>query len=141
MFVESRDQSRQFFFTVWDKLSRSEALSPLEALIAGVIRAHSEYHRVLGQGDGALERDFGGGETNPFLHMGLHVALIEQLQTDRPAGIMAVYRQLLQQNSHDVHGLEHRLMEILAAVLWVANQRGALPDEQDYLARVRAMLR
>ena len=141
MFVESRDQSRQFFFTVWEKLSRSEALSPLEALIAGVIRAHPEYHRVLGQGERALERDFGGGETNPFLHMGLHVALIEQLQTDRPAGIMAVYRQLLQQNSHDVHGLEHRLMEILAAVLWAANQRGALPDEQDYLARVRAMLR
>ena len=30
MFVDSRDQSRQFFFTVWEKLSRNEALSPLE---------------------------------------------------------------------------------------------------------------
>ena len=141
MFVESRDQSRQFFFTVWEKLSRSEVLSPLEAVIAGVIRAHPEYHRVLAQGDSALERDFGGGEANPFLHMGLHVALIEQLQTDRPAGMTTLYRQLLVQDGHDVHGLEHRLMEILAAVLWDANQRGAMPDEHGYLTRVRALLR
>jgi Domain of unknown function (DUF1841) len=141
MFVESRDQSRQFFFTVWEKISRSEALSPLEAVIAGVLRAHPEFHGVLGQGEKVLERDFGGSEANPFLHMGLHVALIEQLQTDRPAGITALYRQLLVQDGHDAHGLEHRLMEILAAVLWAANQRGAMPDEQEYLTRVRALLR
>ena len=141
MFVESRDQSRQFFFTVWEKLSRGEALSPLEALIADVIRAHPEYHRVLGQGEGGLEHDYSERDTNPFLHMGLHVALIEQLQTDRPAGIMALYRQLRVQERDDVHGLEHRLMEILAAVLWAANQRGAMPDEHDYLVRLRALLR
>lgn len=141
MFVDSRDQSRQFFFTVWEKLSRNEALSPLEALIAGVIREHPQYHRVLGLGERALERDFAGGEVNPFLHMGLHVALIEQLQSNRPAGIVAIYRQLLAQDHHDVHGLEHRLLDILAAVLWAANQRGAMPDEGDYLGRVRSLLR
>ena len=141
MFVESRDQSRQFFFAVWEKMARGEALSPLENLIAEIIRAHPEYHRVLGQGERALERDFGAGDTNPFLHMGLHVALVEQLQTDRPPGIMALYKQLVTQESHDVHGLEHRIMEQLAAVLWAASQRGAMPDEQDYLARLRAFLR
>lgn len=141
MFVESRDQSRQFFFQVWEKMARGEALSPLEALIAEVIRAHPEYHVVLGQGERALERDFGGGQANPFLHMGLHVALIEQLQTDRPAGITALYRQLVSEAGHDVHGLEHRIMEQLGAVLWAASQRGAMPDEQDYLARLRALRR
>ena len=110
MFVESRDQSRQFFFQVWEKMARGEVLSPLEALIAEVIRAHPEYHVVLGQGERAVERDFGGGQANPFLHMGLHVALIEQLQTDRPAGITALYRQLVNEAGHDVHGLEHRIM-------------------------------
>lgn len=141
MFVESRDESRQFFFTVWEKMAHGEALSPLEALIAEVIGAHPEYHRVLGQGERALARDFTAGDTNPFLHMGLHVALIEQLQTDRPPGIMALYRQLALQESRDVHGLEHRIMEQLAAVLWAANQRGGVPDEQDYLARLRVLLR
>ena len=141
MFVESRDQSRQFFFAVWEKIARSEALSPLEALIAEVIRAHPEYHRVLGQGEQALAHDFAAGDTNPFLHMGLHVALVEQLQTDRPLGIMSLYRQLILHESHDAHALEHRIMEQLAAVLWAANQRGGVPDEQDYLARLRVLLR
>lgn len=140
MFVESRDQSRQFFFVLWEKMSRGEALSPLEALIANVIRAHPEYHAVLKEGERALERDF-GGESNPFLHMGLHVALIEQLQTDRPAGVTALYQRLVAQAGHDVHGLEHRIMEQLGAVLWAASQRGAMPDEQDYLARLRALLK
>jgi hypothetical protein len=54
---------------------------------------------------------------------------------------MALYKQLVTQDSHDVHDLEHRIMENLAAVLWAANQRGAMPDEQDYLARLRALLR
>ena len=141
MFVESRDESRQFFFVVWEKMARHEALSPLEALIAEVIGAHPEYHHVLAQGDRAIERDFGAGDRNPFLHMGLHVALVEQLQTDRPAGIMTLYRQLAAQEPHDVHGLEHRILDTLAAVLWAANQRGGMPDEQDYLARLRGMLR
>lgn len=141
MFVESRDQSRQFFFAVWEKMARGEMLSPLENLISEVIRTHPEYHRVLGLGDKALERDFGAADTNPFLHMGLHVALIEQLQTDRPPGITALYKQLVTQESADVHGLEHRIMEQLAGVLWAASQRGGMPDDQDYLKRVRSLLR
>lgn len=140
MFVESRDQSRQFFLVLWEKMSHGEALSPLEALIAEVIRAHPEYHSVLKDGERALERDFGGA-TNPFLHMGLHVALIEQLQTDRPSGITALYRLLLGEAGGDVHGLEHRIMEQLGSVLWTASQRGGMPDEQDYLARLRALLK
>lgn len=141
MFVESRDQSRQFFFAVWAKMSGGEPLTPLETLIAEVIRAHPEYHRVLGLGDRALERDFDAADANPFLHMGLHVALVEQLQTDRPPGITALYRQLVTQERADVHGLEHRIMEQLASVLWAAGQRGGMPDEQDYLQRVRKLLR
>lgn len=141
MFVESRDQSRQFFLTVWQKLAQGEALGPLEAVLAGVIRAHPEYHRVLAQGEAALTRDFGPGDTNPFLHMGLHVALIEQLQSDRPAGIVALYRQLLPQHADAIHGLEHRIIECLATALWAAGSSGQPPDEQDFLTRVGRLLR
>lgn len=141
MFVESRDQSRQFFFVVWRKLASGEALSPLESLVAGVIKAHPEYHRTLGEGERALDRDFDAGQPNPFLHMGLHVALIEQLQTDRPAGVKAIHQGLVMQAAGDVHAAEHRMLDCLAQVLWAASQRGTAPDEQDYLARLKALLR
>ena len=143
MFVESRDESRQFFRAVWQKMARNEALEPLESVVASVIRAHPEYHQLLGQPSALLTREFdaGAGGDNPFLHLGLHVALIEQLQSDRPAGIMALYRQLHAQERDDVHGLEHRIIECLEAALWRAGSTGAAPDEQGYLGCVRRLLR
>ncbi|WP_204318325.1 DUF1841 family protein [Serratia marcescens] len=36
------------------------------------------------------------GETNPFLHMGLHLAVREQVATDRPQGIRTVYTKLIE---------------------------------------------
>ena len=139
MFVESRDQARQFFLEVWRKLASAERLSPLETVLADVMRAHPEYHRLFDDPASAVARDF--ADSNPFLHMGLHVALVEQLQADRPAGIVALYRQLVLQQSGDVHALEHRMIDCLAAALWEASSSGQPPDEQGYLSRVRQLLR
>ena len=42
----------------------------------------------------SLDRDWApkGGETNPFLHLSLHLAVAEQLAIDQPAGIVAAVR-------------------------------------------------
>ena len=83
MFVEDKNDARQFFFQVWDKMSQQVGLEPLELVISDVIKTHPEYHEVLRSKD--LEFSVGSsdddGAKNPFLHMGLHIALIEQLQT------------------------------------------------------------
>ncbi len=69
-------------------------LSPLEAQIAAVVEWHPEYHEAITGDD--LDRDYtpDGGQTNPFLHMGLHLGIREQVATDRPAGIAAIYSAL-----------------------------------------------
>jgi len=143
MFVESRDDARQFFRGVWRKLEQRQVLSPLEAIVADVIRAHPEYHPVLSSDESALRREFDplNGDHNPFLHMGLHIALAEQLASDRPPGIVAAYQALMARSGQvaDTHALEHRVMHCLAAVLRVAAGSARLPDEADYLARVRAL--
>lgn len=118
------------------------ALEPLERLVAGIIDLHPEYHPLLDRPTHAREAEFGAGSDgpNPFLHMGLHIALIEQLQTDRPAGIRALYQQLLRQHNNDNHGVEHRMMACLGNALAQAGERGAAPDEQAYLAALRDLL-
>jgi hypothetical protein len=138
MFVETRDESRQFFFHVWQKMTQHHQLEPLESIVAQIIREHPEYHPVLAQPEQALDRDFlpEDGATNPFLHMGLHVALQEQLRSDRPQGLLELYRRLLAAMS-DVHRAEHVIMECLAQSLWQAGRSGALPDEREYLDCVR----
>ena len=68
--------------------------------------------------------------------MGMHVAIREQLSTDRPPGMRKLYRKLLPRFA-DAHRLEHALMECLAKTLWDAQRTGTAPDEGRYLSRVR----
>jgi hypothetical protein len=136
---ESRADTRQTFFDVWKKMQSGAPMTALESIIADVIRLHPEYHPLLDKGAGVLDKDWlpEGGETNPFLHMGMHIAIREQLSIDRPAGIKAAYEVLLHKTG-DVMQTEHAMLECLGEALWRAQRENRQPDEQAYLACIRA---
>jgi hypothetical protein len=71
-------------------------------------------------------------ESNPFLHMSLHIALEEQLSIDQPPGIAACFRKLLEK-SRDRHAALHQGIECLAHTVWRAQRDGAPPDAAAYL--------
>lgn len=138
IFSQDRGELRRMYAEAWRKRTAGEPLAPLEAQIADVIAEHPEYHAALGE-DG-LDDDFAPeqGRTNPFLHMGLHLALREQVATDRPAGIADVHRRLAAAMA-DPHAAEHAMIEVLAETLWEAQQSGRAPDEQQYLERLQRL--
>jgi Domain of unknown function (DUF1841) len=138
IFGQDRNELRQMYIDAFQKARNGEPLSPLEAQLAAVIEDHPEYHRHLDPE--ALDHDFSpeGGQTNPFLHMGLHLALRDQLKTDRPPGIRALLSQL-QAKAASSHDAEHRVIDCLAETLWEAQRDGTPPDEQRYLERVRRL--
>ena len=121
MFGNDRNNLRRYYCTVWEKARASQSLEPLEQLIASIINEHPEYQAVLTDTETALSQEYApeGGQTNPFLHMGMHIAIQEQLGGNRPAGILAVYQQLCQRIG-DAHAAEHAMMECLGEVLWEA---------------------
>jgi hypothetical protein len=131
---ESRSDTRQTFFDVWRKMQAEIPMTALETMIADVIRMHPEYHALLDQGIEVLDKDWmpEGGETNPFLHMGMHIAIREQLSIDRPPGIKAAYDALLQK-TRDQMQTEHLMLECLGETLWRAQRENRMPDEQLYL--------
>lgn len=130
---QSRDEIRRVYTTVWRKMQAGELLEPMEALIADVIEEHPEYQALLDDEEGANNREFSPaqGQTNPFLHMGMHIALREQAGADRPRGIAASYRRLV--SVHGRHEAEHAMMECLGQALWQAQRDGEMPDESAYL--------
>ena len=79
MFVRNRQSSRGLFFDVWRKYNVNAQLEPLEQLVLGVILEHPEYHHFLHDDANTMELEFdpGSGKTNPFLHMGMHIAVKE----------------------------------------------------------------
>jgi hypothetical protein len=136
IFSNDRKKLRQMYADAWHKSQNRQVLSPLEAQIAKVIEDHPEYQSELG-GE-ALEASFTPSEdkTNPFLHMGLHLAVRDQVATDRPPGISYTFQELVKQYS-DPHESEHRMLDCLAETLWEAQNQNAPPDEQKYLERLR----
>lgn len=141
IFGEQRDQFRRVFVDAWRKARRGAPLEPLEQAIVSVIGAHPEYHGILAQAD-VLTRDFAeqGDEANPFLHMAMHITIIEQITTDRPSGMRALYDSL-RTHFHDSHALEHAIMQCLAQSLQAAREHGQVADEQGYIACVRELQR
>lgn len=140
MYSSSRTDTRQMFFDVWRKLHNGEPLSALEEVVAAVIHLHPEYQGLFEADPSAsLDRDWRpeGGKTNPFLHMGMHIAVREQLSIDRPPGVRSAYAALLRHKG-DPHAAEHAMLECLAEILWLAQRENRLPDEQAYLACLRA---
>ena len=124
---------RQMFFTAWRKYRNQEPMEPLEDLIAAIIGQHPEYHALL-EDDNNLDRDYAveQGQTNPFLHMAMHIAIHEQLSTQRPNGIVNIYQSLTKQFG-DQHETEHRMMDCLGEMIWQAQRDATPPSESVYL--------
>lgn len=133
MFGQDRTELRQMFFTAWKKHQSKQIMEPLEAVVAKIIELHPEYHALL-ENQGTLDKDYTPemGETNPFLHMAMHISIQEQLSTSRPTGIEQIHQSMLSKIK-DPHETEHIMMECLGKMLWEAQSQNRAPDESDYL--------
>ena len=139
--IQDRDSGRTFFLEVWGKHKKKLPLEALEQMVLDVILQHPEYHVILEKDEkeiSAMEFTPEMGMTNPFLHMGMHITILEQIGSNRPSGITSLYQQLLPKYP-SAHDLEHRIMECLGESLWMAQRNNTLPDEAQYLEQVKRL--
>lgn len=134
MFNPTRDQVRQFFFETWRKARTGEPLTDLERMAAEQIGRHPEYHAVLEQPARYQEREWlpEMGETNPFLHLSMHLSIGEQLSIDQPPGVKVRYEALAARLG-DAHAAQHAVMDCLAEMIWRAQRDNLPPDGAAYL--------
>jgi hypothetical protein len=136
---QDREQLRAAWREAWRRHLQGLPLEPLQAQMSDLIRMHPEYAQHL---DGAMAADgaaaVDGVSTNAFLHLALHLALREQLATNRPAGIAQVHQRIAAADG-DPHVAEHRMIEVLGQVLWDAQRAGRMPDERQYLEALRKL--
>ena len=134
MFDPTRDQVRSFFFDTWRKYRSGTPLAELETVGLGVILLHPEYHRVLDDPEKNLAQEYfpEGGETNPFLHLSLHLALEEQLSIDQPPGIARHFATLAARLG-ERHAALHEALECLAETVWRSQRDRTAPDSAAYL--------
>ena len=131
MFSPSREEVRDTFYGAWRKYRAGEPLAGIETLALEVILLHPEYHELLAQPERTRDREY-VDESNPFLHMSLHVALLEQLSIDQPPGIAHRFQELLAR-FQDRHEALHQALECLAETVWRSQRDQAPPDARAYL--------
>lgn len=134
MFSSDRDTLRQTFFAAWKKHKSNLPLEPIEAQLIELILLHPEYQTILDNPEQYQAANF--SEHNPFLHLSLHLAVREQINTNRPVGIKIIYENLCRK-FQDKHVVEHKMLECLGQVLWDAQREGKMADEKIYLEKLK----
>jgi len=132
--MSTREATREVFFRAWRTYRAGQPLEGAQKLIVQVALEHPEYHPLLDDAATHADRDYTPemGQTNPFLHMGMHIAIEEQVALDQPLGVRARHLALCARMG-DAHTALHQMMECLGEMLWQSQRNGAPPDEQRYL--------
>jgi len=141
LFNPSRDEVRRFFCDTWQKKQASTILTPLETLAGRWMEEHPEYHALLSDSEAVLGHDYTPerGETNPFLHLSMHLSISEQISIDQPPGIRHV-ASVLAQRLDSEHAAQHRIMECLGQVLWESQRDGGQLSPEKYLLALKQLI-
>jgi hypothetical protein len=142
LFNPSRDEVRAFFFEAWAKFKAQRPLTDLEKIALEIMHMHPEYHAILDAPEQFKQQDYFPefGETNPFLHMSLHLSILEQISINQPTGIAGIYAELKTkyQNEHDA---QHTVLECLAETIWQAQRNNTGIDGSQYLTLLQQKTR
>lgn len=138
MFNPSPADVRRFFCAVLAKQRAGESMEAIETLAGQWIAEHPEYHAELSDADAAVARigQPDVGQTNPFLHLSMHLSISEQCSIDQPPGIRQAV-ELLTARRGDLHAAHHEAMECLGLMLWESQRAGRPPDGPAYIDAVR----
>lgn len=141
LFNPSRDEVRQFFCNAWQKHLANGVLTPLEMLACKWIEQHPEYHGLLSNSQEALSHEFTPehGQTNPFLHLSMHLSISEQISIDQPQGIKQVAEQLSRKLDSE-HEAQHQIMECLGRALWESQRSSQALDAPAYIESIQKLL-
>lgn len=138
MFTPSQDDVRRFFCASFAKHRSNAVLTPIEAIARDWIVQHPEYADTLSDVDAALMADYSveRAQSNPFLHLSMHLSISEQISIDQPAGIRTAFLNLARRLDSE-HEAQHQIMECLGQMMWTAQRNGTPPDAQAYIECIK----
>lgn len=137
--TQELNAARNFFCKAWKKKCQQLPLEPLEVQITDIIQQHPEYHEFFNDSANTTIKNPSDFHANPFLHISLHLGLLEQLTLDQPKGVKDIYQQLIIKNK-DAHKAEHIMMECLQEIMNTAWAKDGNPCPQQFIKKLQSYL-
>ena len=133
---------RRFFGHVWQLRQQPHLLDALQHKALRIMEAHPEYAHYLNHIDRYLDHNWTPeqGETNPFLHLSLHLSIQEQVGIDQPFGIRAIHQKLEGMHNDNWVKAEDEMMEALVETIWQAQRHNQGLDVNAYMTRLRKLV-
>ncbi|MBN3859527.1 DUF1841 family protein [Neisseriaceae bacterium PsAf] len=140
MFNVNSQDVRRFFAEVWRHRFDMQ-LEPIQQMALKIILAHPEYQPYLEKVEDYIDFVWSPelGETNPFLHLSLHLSIQEQVSIDQPPGIAAIHQKLCAQEG-DWVSAEDKMMDALVEMIWKAQRSGTGFDVNEYITHLRRLV-
>jgi hypothetical protein len=140
MFTPSQADVRRFFCAVRAKQKAQQPMDALETLASQWIAEHPEFFDDLDDVQTALTRmyDVEDGQTNPFLHLSMHLSISEQCSIDQPRGVRQAV-ELLAARRDSLHNAHHLAMECLGRMVWESQRSGRPPDGAAYVDQLQRL--
>ncbi len=141
LYQPSQADVRRFFCSIYAKAGANAPLEAIEIIASQWMDEHPEYHGDFSDVDAALLKleqpdDGQSRETNPFLHLSMHLTISEQCSIDQPRGIRQAV-ELLTARLDSLHDAHHVAMECLGQMIWESQRAGRPPDGQTYVEAVQ----
>ena len=133
---------RRYFGHVWQNRLNPLQLDALQQKALRIIEAHPEYQTYLEHVEDYLDKNWTPeqGETNPFLHLSLHLSIQEQVGIDQPFGIRAIHQKLIGMHNDNWGKAEDEMMEALVETIWQAQRYNQGLDVNAYMTRLRKLV-
>ena len=130
------------YFGHCGKSFESIAIGCLAQKALRIIEAHPEYQTYLEHIEDYLDKNWTPeqGETNPFLHLSLHLSIQEQVGIDQPFGIRAIHQKLVGMHNDNWMKAEDEMMEALVETIWQAQRHNQGLDVNAYMTRLRKLV-
>jgi hypothetical protein len=138
MFSPSQAEVREFFCAAYRKARNGQPMEAVETIAAQWMDQHPEYDSDFADLHSALQKmqDTNPGQSNPFLHLSMHLSISEQCSIDQPRGVRQAI-ELLARRRDSLHAAHHVAMECLGSMLWESQRSGRPPDGDAYIACIQ----
>jgi len=126
---------------VWEiaKTRDLSGLSPEDKKLAEIMLEHEEFHNQFEIADVLSEHEYDPDkETNPFLHVTMHVIAETQLENRDPIEVYQFYNAMRKKKASR-HDAVHLIGAVLAPLIWKTLQEQRAFDLEEYRSRLKKL--